>query len=122
MYICSALLDWYTIELFVGILLRYHLQFLEEKVSQMETKMTLALKVDQGNYRGLEKLETDYTRQVILEKLSLERRIKELEKLQEQMLKDYQMIKKENEEIKAQWMSGVNDTSALESETYQRNE
>ena len=25
MYICSALLDWYTIELFVGILLRYHL-------------------------------------------------------------------------------------------------
>ena len=27
MYICSALLDWYTIELFVGILLRYHLQF-----------------------------------------------------------------------------------------------
>ena len=23
--ICSALLDWYTIELFVGILLRYHL-------------------------------------------------------------------------------------------------
>ena len=29
MYICSALLDWYTIELFVGILLRYHLQFKE---------------------------------------------------------------------------------------------
>jgi hypothetical protein len=26
LYICSALLDWYTIELFVGILLRYHLQ------------------------------------------------------------------------------------------------
>lgn len=24
--ICNALLDWYTIELFVGILLRYHLQ------------------------------------------------------------------------------------------------
>ena len=27
MYICSALLDWYTIELFLGILLRYHLQY-----------------------------------------------------------------------------------------------
>ena len=26
MYICSALLDWYTFKLFVGILLRYHLQ------------------------------------------------------------------------------------------------
>ena len=28
MYICSALLDWYTIELFIGILLRYHLHYL----------------------------------------------------------------------------------------------
>lgn len=74
-------------------------QFLEEKVSQMETKMTLALKVHQGNYKGLEKLETDYTRQVKLEKLSLERRITELEKMQEQMLKDYQKIKRENEEM-----------------------
>lgn len=75
-------------------------QFLEEKVSSMETKMTLALKVHQGNYKGLETLETDYTRQVKLEKLSLERRIEELEKLQEQMLKDYQIIKKENEELR----------------------
>ena len=24
-YLCSDVLDWYTIELFVGILLRYHL-------------------------------------------------------------------------------------------------
>ena len=32
MYICSALLDWYTIELFVGILLRYHLQRWQDRV------------------------------------------------------------------------------------------
>ena len=33
MYICSALLDWYTIELFVGILLRYHLHVNEDTLA-----------------------------------------------------------------------------------------
>ena len=75
-------------------------QFLEEKVAGLETKLIIATKVHNGDYRGLQKLETAYTRQVKLEKLSLERRIKELEKMQEQMLNDYQRIKKENEELK----------------------
>ena len=33
MYICSAPLDWYTIELFVGILLRYHLHVNEDTLA-----------------------------------------------------------------------------------------
>ena len=47
MYICSALLNWYTIELFVGILLRYHLhstinKSLESisKKAQLDKKIT----------------------------------------------------------------------------------
>ena len=38
MYICSALLDWYTIELFVGILLRYHLHLFSERAVVFDKK------------------------------------------------------------------------------------
>ncbi len=40
MYICSALLDWYTFKLFVGILLRYHLHIKAEL--QMDLILILA--------------------------------------------------------------------------------
>ena len=75
-------------------------QFLEEKISSMETKLIIATKTLNGNHKGLEALKTAYTKHIDFEKLLLERRIKELEQMQAQLMKDYQKVIKENEELK----------------------
>ena len=42
LYLCNALLDWYTFKLFVGILLRYHLH----SNIVMLTRVTLGAYID----------------------------------------------------------------------------
>jgi hypothetical protein len=38
LYICSALLDWYTFKLFVGILLRYHLHSFFKNIEKLQVR------------------------------------------------------------------------------------
>lgn len=69
-------------------------QFLEEKLNQLKGKMTIQEKAALGNYKDFEKIVAQYRHSLGLEISMLERRNQELEKMNDELLKENIRLRK----------------------------